>query len=128
MHCIKFETMWFQECFYAQYAHSTFLIMNIHSSKENTAKFKIISFNWLDIWTFKFMSTKKHFRRLKLSQGFYEVILWRHSSWSQTQVQKGLKNLDCVRQRHLITSYVPSCFLALLYCVFVLNFETEWLI
>lgn len=46
MHCINFERMWFQECFYAQYANSTFsifvLVMNIHSSKENTPKLKII--------------------------------------------------------------------------------------
>lgn len=79
MHCIKFERMWFQECFYAQYADSTFsifvFVMNIHSSKENTPKLKIISFRWLDIWTFKFISTKKHFRSLTLPQGSYEVIL-----------------------------------------------------
>lgn len=65
---------------------------------------------------------------LALMNATIPIFLLIHTMWTQELKQnldtERIENSDCIRKNNLISSFVPSCFVNLLYSIYLSNSET----
>lgn len=65
---------------------------------------------------------------LALTNATIPIFLLIHTMWTQELKQnldtERIENSNCIRKNNLISSFVPSCFINLLYSIYLSNSET----